>query len=375
MKVLVTARFLGGRLEGIGHYTHEVLSEAIRLGPEHTWHLAYDRKEDRIRIPSDNVFHHHLYPPTRHPGLVKLWLWRLQGLIDRIKPDLIWAPDGPVPDQAKCKSVTTIHDIAYLTFPEGMRRRDLLFAEQITPRLIKKVDQIVTVSNYSAEVICSHFAEARNKMSVIHNGVHHNEWQLDKSIIASIKRRYTDGRPYLLYMGSMHPRKNTERLIRAFEYFKSQTSFPHVLILAGRMAWHSEAIRHAVQTSPYRSDIMHLSAIGDIRHALMAGAEMLVYPSIEEGFGLPVLEAMSAGTSVITSRNSAMQEVCGEAATYVDPMDIQEIATMISHLARDTDKRVSLVESGRRRSKLYSWRRSGEEHLRLFEKIVQSPAL
>ncbi len=357
MKVAVNGRFLLPRLEGIGHYTYQLLDHMSLQHPEDDYHVIVDRD---IRMPfmdRPNVIRHVLSPPTRHPLLWYIWFeWRIPTLLKKIGSDVFFSPDGFLSLSTDCPTVLTIHDLAYLHYPEGTQRSHLTYLRKYMPQFIQRADEVVAVSQFTADDIKMQFADQSSKVTKIHNGVSDDFGPLDEATQIACRKYYTQGKPYFIYVGSIHPRKNVGSLIRAFNRYIEKTGDDTFLVLAGRMAWKSEDATKALEKSPYADQIIRISDIDGKVPELIASAEALCYISLFEGFGLPVLEAMACGTVVITSEGSPMQEVCGDLASYVDAEDIDSICDAMIHV-QSQDKE-SIKEKLRLRASEFSWEKA-----------------
>lgn len=371
MKVAVTCRFLGGRLEGIGHYTHEILSRMVMTHPEVEWDLLYDRNDNRIFYNQPNVTAHIIGPPTRHPWLVRYWLEKkVRRKLEKIKPDVIWYPDSFVCLSTNVPSLQTVHDLAYIEYPQGSRKRDLRFYNRWMQRFCRYTDHIITVSNYAKRSLARHLDIPNDKITTVYNGLDSNFKPIPLDKKKSFQNQYSGSKPYLLVLGAIHPRKNVISAIKGFEHYKEHTESDVKLIIAGRYAWKYAEVKKAIQYSPHVKDIIHLSDIEDIRYDLVACADAMLYLSLSEGFGLPVLEALACHIPVITSQDSAMEEVGGDALMTCNPLQINDIASAIKKVLTDHDLHHKLVQNGKKRSPLFSWDVSSGDVFSNLEKLA-----
>lgn len=356
MIIAVNARMLLPLLEGVGHYTFEVVNEMAKAHPEDEFHLIFDRKYDSKFIVLPNVHGHVLTPPTRHPLLWYIWFeYRIPRLLKKIGADVFFSPDGHLSLRNRVPTLLTIHDLAYLHFPEGSQRSHRKYLQKNIPKFIKKAELISCVSRFTRDDLIAHFPEAKGKTYVAYNGVREIFSPMPESDKKTFRNKVSNGAPYFLYLGSMHLRKNIVRIIKAFDLFKKHSGRSTKLILAGRMAWNSKDIEEALLESPFRDSIIHLSKIDKCIESLVGSAEAMIYVSLFEGFGLPVLEAMACGVPVITSKNSAMEEICGESALYVNPIDVNSISEQMENLIGDNDIKKRLIKQGLNRVQDFSW--------------------
>ena len=333
MKVAVNGRFLLPRLEGIGHYTYQLLDHLSELHPEDEYHVIVDRAVHMPFMDRPNVHRHVLLPPTRHPLLWYFWFeWRIPALLKKVDADVFFSPDGFLSLRTECPSVLTIHDLAFLHYPEGTQRSHLTYLRKYMSQFLQRADEVIAVSQFTSDDIKQQYPGLSTEITTIYNGVSDDFQALTTDDQIACRKCYTHGKPYFIYVGSIHPRKNVAALIRAFDQYNKQTGDDISLVLAGRIAWRSDDAITALRESPYAAQIIQLSDVDSKIPLLIAAAEAMCYVSLFEGFGLPVLEALACGTPVITSAQSSMQEVCGDLAYYVDPRDIDSICKAMIHV-------------------------------------------
>ena len=189
--------------------------------------------------------------------------------------------------------------------------------------------------------------------------------ELDKQIT------YDFSKPYLLFLSTIEPRKNITAIISAFNYLKQKYEIEHQLILIGKKGWNYEPIFAAIENSPWKNEIHHLDYLSDELVALFySRADVFVYPSHYEGFGLPVLEAMTLGTPVVTSNTSSIPEVAGDAAILIDPNDYIQLAEAILKVVSDRQLRQELIKKGKERAKLFSWERTAKKTLNAYRTLL-----
>ncbi len=358
MKIAVNARFLlPGKLEGIGWYSHEILRRLVSAHPEDKFYFLFDRQPDTRFLYGPNVTSVQVFPPARHPFLWYWWFERsLPRVLHRLQPDVFFSPDGYASLCTNVPTVMTVHDLAYLHFPEQVPGLVGKFYRHYVPKYLQKVQHITAVSEATALDIKKHFSIAENKITVAPNAARPVFQPLSDQEKTAVLQQWTQGRPFYLYYGAIHPRKNVHRLIQAFDIFKKQTGAPHYLVLAGRMAWHTEAVQQAIQSASHAAQIVLTGYQDDARLARLAGSAFaLVYPSLFEGFGLPVLEAMHCDVPVITSDTSSLPEVAGGAALLVNPHETASISDAMIRLWQEPEIYRELVLKGKTARQRYSW--------------------
>ena len=363
MRIAVNTRFLlNDYLEGFGFFIHETFRRMVLAHPEHEFIFLFDRPYNSEFIYASNVTPVVIGPPARHPLLWKLWYdYKVPSVLRKYKADVFVSADGFVSLRTKVPQCVVVHDLSYLHFPSFIKKTHLYYLRSQTPKFLKKAKKIVTVSAYSKKDIVESFAVDENKISVVYNAVKDSYKPVTEELKEAVKAKYTQGREYFIYVGSIHPRKNLMNLLKAFSVFKKRMKSNMQLVIAGRLAWKFESFTEGLKTYKYRNDVHLLGYLPQQELAeLTASAYDLVYPSLFEGFGVPPVEAMNCEVPVITSSVSSMPEICGDAALYADPENVEDIADKMMLLYKDEQLRSSLVEKGKQQAKMYSWDKSAQ---------------
>lgn len=370
MRIAVNTRMLlPNKLEGIGWYSYEVLRRMVQDHPEHEFIFLFDRPYDPGFVFGEHVHPIVLYPPARHPFLFMLWFdWVIPRAMRRYKADVFFSPDGFLSLRTKVPTLLTIHDLAYKHFPDQVGGLASWYYRTYMPRFMQRADRIVTVSEATRQDVIDSGTDP-GKVSVSYNGANSRFAPQVPEDGQRIRDRFTGGAPYFLYVGAIHPRKNVTRLVRAFTRFKDVTGLPHRLVLLGRMAWMAEETKTAIEGSVFRKEIIQVGYQGDDLPAFYGGAEALVYVSLFEGFGIPIVEAMGCETAVITSDRSSMAEVAGDAALLVDPESEEAIAGAMGRLVQEPGLRQRMIDLGRERKKRFDWDRAACEVWSLLEEL------
>ncbi len=357
MRIAVNTRFLlKGKLEGIGWYTYEVMKRMVHDHPEDEFFFLFDRPFDEKFIFGPNVQGIVVSPPARHPVL---WYWWFEisvpRVLKKIKADVFFSPDGYCSLKSRVPTLMTMHDLAYLHYPGQVDSLTQRYYRHFVPKFLNRAEKVATVSDYVKNDIAQNLQIPSDKIFMAYNGAREEFQPVEEEIKQTVRTQYSDGKEYFLYYGALHPRKNILNLIRAFEKFKSNNSSTTKLILIGRMAWQTSEIEHRIKNSPVAADLKHIHYLDSSLPLLVASAKAVVYVSLFEGFGLPVLEAMKCGVPVITSNVTSMPEVAGDAAICVDPTDISEIEKAMEKVETDQNKASQLVQKGLNRSTFFSW--------------------
>jgi glycosyltransferase involved in cell wall biosynthesis len=358
MRIALNARHLiKDRLEGVGIVTDEVMNRIVRSHPEDQFDYYFDRKFDPRFVHGPNVQGHAIHPVTRLPVLIRYWLnYPVRKHVIKQKANVFFSPDGFIPLGMSIPKVSMVHDVAYLRYPEYLQPRIRKFYATWMGRYLAYTDHIITVSEFSKSEIIAGYNIPADKISVVYNGITETYAPVNEEQKQRIRKQYAHGKPYFIYLGAIHPRKNMLALVKAFEQFKSADASDHQLVLAGRASWHTEEVFKAIAQSPWK-DSIHLPGYVATSEAtgLVASAEAMIYPSLYEGFGLPLVEAMACGVPVICSNVSSLPEVAGNAALLFDPMEVDQLSNQIRRIADDDQLRKEMILKGHERSKLFSW--------------------
>lgn len=363
MIIAVNTRFLlEDYLEGYGNFIMESFRQICIRHPEHRFLFIFDRPFPQHFIPASNVEGIVTGPPARHPLLWKLWYdVKVPALLKKHKADLFVSCDGFCSLHTKIPQCLVVHDLAFRHFPAAIPKSTLLFYNHYTPQFLNKAARVATVSEFSKRDIMREYKTPAGKIDVVYNGVKDIFKPLREEEKALVRKKYSAGKEYFLCAGSIHPRKNLLALLKAFSLFKKRQQTGMKLVLAGRLAWKNDSLEEDLKTYKYRQDVLMTGYLPDAELAALTGAAWgMVYPSLWEGFGVPVLEAMRSAVPVITSAGTAMEEIAGNAALYADPHLPQDIADKMMLLYKDERLRKELIEKGTSRVQLYSWERTGE---------------
>jgi glycosyltransferase involved in cell wall biosynthesis len=356
--IAVNTRFLLDEyLEGYGYFLYETMKRITLAHPEHQFLFIFDRPFDKKFLFAENVKGLICSPPARHPLLWKFWYdVKLPSLLKKHKADIFVSTDGFCSLHTSVPQVLVVHDLAFLHYPSFSQRSHLLFYKRYTGRFLEKAKRIATVSKFSKQDILVHYPVTAEKIDIVYTGVKDIFIPLDPGKKEKVKEKYTGGKEYFLYTGSIHPRKNLTNLLKAFSIFKKRQRSSMKLVLAGRLAWKYDRFMKDLGSYKFREDVVLTGYLAENELSGLTGAAYsMVYPSLFEGFGVPVLEAMRSGIPVITSVNSSMQEIAGDAALYADPTEPLSIADQMMLIYKDESMKGALVEKGRLKAQQFSW--------------------
>lgn len=356
MRIGVNTRLLlKHRMEGIARYTYEVTKRMVLAHPEDEFVFFFDRDYSEDFLFADNVKAYILNPPARHPLLWFAWFEiSLPKALKEHKIDVFFSPDTYLSLRSDVPTLITCHDLAYLHYPKHIPLLVRKYYQFYFPRFHRRANHIMAISQNTKNDIIDKYAIPEHKITLAYNACAENFKPLGSVEKVNVRMNISDGKPYFIYVGSIHPRKNIVRLIHAFEKF-CETNNDHNLVILGRWAWNSTLIASTLKNSSHRTRIKLINDMeGDISPYL-AAAEALVYISLLEGFGLPLLEAMQCEVPVITSDRGALKEVAGDAAILVDPEDIDDITNAMTTILSDLSLRDKMIHEGKERIKKFSW--------------------
>ena len=358
MRVAVNTRLLiKNELEGIGRFSYEILKELCAKNPEIHFDFIFDRPFSKKFIFNKNVTGHVLSPRTRHPFLWYYWFEiKMPKFLKKLKSDVFLSLDGFISISTEIKQIAVIHDINFEHYPENLPFFYRKYYKLFFPKYAKKAKSIITVSDYSKNDIATTYKVKKNKIHVIYNGVNNSFKPINEIKKKKIKNKYASGIDYFIFIGSIHKRKNIANLLKGFNLYKSKTKSTTKLLIVGKKRWWSREMKKTYENNDYKNDILFTGYLKeDALPKVLASAKGLCFPSLFEGFGLPIAEAMKCGVPVITSNTSSMPEICGDAGIKIDPNNINEIANAINTVETNQSIREKLIKLGLKRSKVFDW--------------------
>lgn len=359
---------------GIGRYQYQLLKALLKLDPENFYHLFAFNFRNRERFDGlfegENVKMDIKAIPQR---LITLW-WMMASFPSLeqlgIDCDIIQLSEIAVQPVRKARTVAFVHDLTTQLFPDYHVWSNRFLHNRRFQHL-DRVDAVLTNSEATKRDIVEYLKIEPRKVHVTALAADEQFRVLDSFKVLPVLEKYGLKKPYLLFVGTLEPRKNVETLIKAFNLLKERHRIPHQLVLAGQKGWLYERILELIKFSPYREDIKQIGYVPDTElPAILNGAEVFVYPSYYEGFGLPVLEAMQCGTPVITSDVSSLPEVGGEACLYTSPDSTEQLADQIYRVISSSSLQKSLSEAGKERAKAFSWEKCARETLGVYKNLA-----
>jgi len=369
MHVSIMGRSLRPGFTGVGSYVSGLVESVAQARPSRN--VSVFLTQDAPAVSDPNLIAIRAPFPTPNEYVRAFWEqtvvpWE----VSRRGIDLYHSPNYILPVALRAPSIVTIHDLTYLD-ASLHKWTSHHYLRTFVSLAVRKADAIVAVSEHSKLQIEQHYPEAIGRVHAIYQGYRRNIQRPCSAEIENFLEVEALHRPYVLFVGTIEPRKNIPRLIAAFELAVRVADLDHHLYLVGGWGWKSGGARDALRASPLADRIHSVGYVVNEQLPLYyAGADLFVYPSIEEGFGLPPLEAMVCGTPVVTSNCSSLPEVVGDAAITVDPFDVKAIAEAMASTLADARLRERLRTAGFAQSQRFSWAKSAEEHVRLYETVL-----
>jgi len=363
MIIAVNTRLLiHEKLEGIGWFTFETLSRITRDHPEHQFLFIFDRPFSPEFIFSENVSPIVLSPPTRHPVLWYIWFeLQIPRILKKYKVDLFFSPDGYLSLNTNVKQLAAIHDINFAHRPKDLPWLKAKYYNYFFPLFARKAQRIVTVSSFSKKDIHQTYHIENEKIDVVYNGVNTLYTPTSNDEKLKAKAKYSEGKDYFLFIGSLHPRKNITGLLLAYDAFRSSIESDVKLLIVGESMFKTRDIEQTFEGMRYKNDVVFTGRLGnEALHQVLGASLSLTFVPFFEGFGIPVIEAMNAGVPVICSNTTSLPEVGGDAVLYADPFDVSEINDAMVRLYQDNELRESLIEKGFRQKEKFSWDKTAE---------------
>ena len=373
MRIAVNTRLLlPGKLEGIGWFTHETMRRIVQAHPEHEFIYLFDRPYDERFIHGPNVTPVVMGPPTRHPWLYRLWFnLLLPRKLKALKADAFISPDGFLALSSQVPALAVIHDLNFAHHPQDLPPAYSKYYRKYFPRFARHAARIATVSEYSRQDIVRSYGIPAERIDVVHNGVGEVFRPLANEEKSAARARWAGGHPYLDCIGSLNPRKNIARLLRAFDDLLTEQPGELRLVIVGEPMWRDAHLNSTLARMRHRDRVIFTGRLqqADLHQAL-GGALALAFVSYFEGFGIPVAEAMRCGVPVVAARATSLPEVAGEAAHYCDPFDVADITRALREVTSDPHLRAQMAAAGTARATQFTWDEAAQRLWNSFERMM-----
>lgn len=279
-----------------------------------------------------------------------------------------------VPPKIKGKVIVTVYDMVYKTFPNTMDRRNYKMLDKELRRSIERSDRIITISQNSKKEIIEYLHVSEDKIDIVYPAVDHDKYSKRFSDLEIEKTRSKYNLPshYILYLGTLEPRKNIEKIIDSYAKLNDELKEEYHLVIAGKKGWMYDSVFERVKEYGLQHKVVFTGYVEEEDKPLIYKlSDLFIFPSLYEGFGMPVLEAMASGIPVITSNTSSLPEVVGEAGILVDPQNTNDITIAINDILCNSDLKKDMIKKGLCQSKKFSWEKSAYELLNIYREVGQ----
>lgn len=357
---------------GVGTYALQLLRGMVEEEREHEYLLFSNRPHHRQHIGALSGLHDMMRPfPSR-----MLWMQLLlPGQLGALRPDLCHYPNSIAPLRSPCPYVITVHDMTLSQMPRYHPWRKQLLVRPLVPLVARRATRVITVSSQARDDVVRLLRIPASRVSVIPEAAAPIFRPVARAEQERVRERYGLRKPFVLYMGTLEPRKNLIRLIQAWHRLRQRAAIPHQLVLVGAPGWQYGPIYAAARRLGYADDVIFAGYLPrEDLPGLVCAADAFAFPSLAEGFGLPALEAMACGTPTLISDTPALREVAGDAALAANPRDVAALSAALERLLTDEPLRERLRGAGIARAALFSWRRTARETLAVYRSALAAPA-
>ena len=389
MKVGIDARTIlnpeKGDAIGVGHYTFQLIRHLLDMDKENEFVLFFDfrvREKDVKKFSRPNV-KIKFYPFSDYkkylPGAYSEILG--EATLQKEKLDILHStsPLSRIPLSYKGKCAVTFHDLSLYKIPQCFPRIKRMKDKAVYSLMAKKADKIIAVSRSTKEDMRNIFKTPEDKIKVIHSGLDERFFDEPEVDLQKVLAKYGINKKYILFLGTLEPSKNITRLLEAFARFKKKClqgknskKFDYQLVLAGKRGWLSREFKQIAKDFGVSKDIVYTGyIIGDELNPLFKGAEFFVMPSLYEGFGMTVLEAFATQTPAIISNVSSLPEIAGNAAYFVNPLDVEEISKALWKFSQDEDLRNQYRRKGLEQAKKFDWKKTARETMEVYREMAR----
>ena len=356
-----TRLLVPGKIEGIGRFTIEILKEWVKLWPDCTFYFLFDRQVSNEFIFAKNIVPVVLPPMARHPILYYIWFHiRVKRWLEQHDNMPIFSPEGYLPLGYKGQMFNVIHDLNFEENASHLPLAERYYYKTYFPKYAKTSTHIFTVSEFSKNSIEALYSIHPDKVSVTYNA---------SNLPVIIGDTIANTTEYILYVGSLHPRKNLKTLVAAFELLKAKKEYENLeLWIAGMNMWGNEDWQKNLNKK-------HIKLLGRVKDETLSklyqSASLFCYPSLFEGFGLPIIEAQSFGCPVVCSNNSSLPEIANDSAILFDANNENELFHALHLVLSDEELRKELVAKGYKNTERFSWKKSANL---IAQKIIEHNA-
>ncbi|MEM2592743.1 MAG: glycosyltransferase family 1 protein [Thermofilaceae archaeon] len=362
---------------GLGRYAYELLLALAKIDRENTYSIFYNNPRRAQIDPALRGFPHYTtalsYKPWRFSALLAHFVGLSQdGLLPDV--DVFHATDHLLPHFSRILTVFTLHDLIFLFHPETHKPLNRWFLTLMMPRFLRAADAVIAVSECTKRDAVRAYGIPEEKITVIYEGVSPRFRPADPEAVQAVRAKYGLPEHFILYVGTIEPRKNLVALLEAYAAILTRNTQHAIrLVIVGKKGWLYEGFFRRLRELGLEERVHFTGYVPDEDlPALYSAADLFVFPSLYEGFGLPVLEAMACGVPVVCSNTSSLPEVAGDAALLVNPTDVQALAAAIERALTDEALRASLRARGMERARRFTWEETALRTLKVYQRAMSS---
>lgn len=366
-----------GEGAGIGHYTYQLVRHLLKIDKKNDYFLFFDRtvqerrlakfKQENARIIFFPFIQYTKFLPTGYSHFL------VSAFLARQKLDVFHSPTLSLPQSYRAPSVVTAHDLTVYKFPDLYTDKQSSLLKTIIPQAVRQAKKIIAVSQSTKKDLGEIFGVESERIKVIYHGLDERFFRKsDPKVIKDIQKKFNISNDYLLFLGTLESRKNIIRIIEAYERLREKINYSYQLVLAGAPGGNFNEIKKRIDESKYREDILLPGYIeADDLDPLFEGAKIFVFPTLYEGFGLPIIEAMANGVPVVTSNISSLPEIAEGNAVLVDPFNVAEITQAIFDLLTKPDMSQEFSQHGKEKAKEFDWQKTAKETLTIYQEAIK----
>ncbi len=380
MRIGIDARFAVHKRRGIGNYALKLVDNLARIDSSNEYVIYIDKEDVNKVLPQKSNFKIKKISPSNY------LVWEQIVLPVHAKKDGVdilhcTGNTAPILLDKRIRLVISVHDVMYLKdyseLPRSAsryQRMGRLYRKAVVPKTVSRLSMVLTVSEFSKKDIMRHIPELDgDRIEVVYEAASENSGQVDKILaLQKIRNKFGIDCNYILTLGALDPRKNTELVIKKFIELKNESNINDKLLVVGIPNWKQTKFYNIVRESDFKEGVIFADFVSeDDLMLLYNGASIFLYPSLYEGFGMPLLEAMACGTPVVTSNVASMPEIAGDAAFLINPNSGEELKAAVMKLLNDENLRNNLIARGLKQAKGYSWIKMAQRTLAIYESIYK----
>ncbi len=367
MRIGIDARLVFYNNAGIGQYILRLTQALAQINHEDQFTIFKSRKDKTAVVTQANFKTERLWTPSHHP------LERLALSVELLPfaLDVLHSPDFIPPRYTRCPTVITVHDLAFLKYPRFLTRTSARYYGQVD-LAARQANHIIAVSESTKRDTVQLLGVPEDKITIIYEAAHPLFAPInDPTQLAQVRERHHLPENFVLFVGTIEPRKNLPTLLRAFRRLRDHYKSDAVLAIAGNRGWLYEQVDQVVAELKLEEAVRFLGGVPNEELVyLYNAAKLFVLPSFYEGFGLPPLEAMACGTPVVVSNISSLPEVVGDAGILINPEDVEALTVAMWRVLSDDQLRNEMREKGLKRAATFSWKRAAQETLQVYRQVI-----